>query len=89
RQETAEMWSKQFNVELTAESINCEGCLQSDGMLFNHCSNCEIRKCAINKQVENCAYCSNFICETLNEQLKLDLFQNSRARLIQLHKDLF
>jgi len=65
RSEVAEIWSKQFNVVLKAEDINCDGCMQDSGQLFGHCHTCEIRKCGMGKQVENCAYCSDYVCEKL------------------------
>jgi len=64
RKEVADLWSKQHQVEITPESINCEGCL-SNGILFGHCQVCEIRKCAQEKGVENCAHCSDYACGKL------------------------
>lgn len=65
RRKVAEMWSKQYNVDIRPEEINCDGCL-SDGRLVGHCMVCEIRKCGLKRNVENCAYCDDYACEKLN-----------------------
>ncbi|MCP3923609.1 MAG: DUF3795 domain-containing protein [Desulfobacterales bacterium] len=65
REKVAKEWSKTFNVEIPASSINCDGC-KSEGIKFSHCNNCEIRKCALEKGVENCGKCAEFACEKLD-----------------------
>jgi hypothetical protein len=67
RKKTAEEWSKQFNHKFTPESVNCDGCLSTDGQLIEYCAVCELRKCGIEKKVENCAYCDDYICERLDK----------------------
>jgi len=67
RKRIAEKWSKEFNYPgLKPEDINCNGCL-SDGPLFSHCHECEIRKCATKRGVKNCAYCGDYPCSKLEE----------------------
>lgn len=56
-------WSKNYNAELTAEDINCKGCL-SDGPLFSWCGMCPIRSCASGKGYATCAECADFPCST-------------------------
>lgn len=65
RKDVAEEWSKMFGHEIKPEEINCVGCLAVDGPHINYCSICEIRKCGIEKRVENCAYCVDYKCEKL------------------------
>jgi len=65
RREVAEAWSKAFGHEIKPEEINCDGCLTRDGRHINYCSVCEIRKCGMEKGVENCAYCIDYDCEKL------------------------
>lgn len=69
RKKTAEEWSKQFNAEMKPEDINCDGCI-TDGEHINYCNICEIRKCGIEKKVQNCAYCDDYICEKLEKWFK-------------------
>jgi uncharacterized protein DUF3795 len=83
RKEIAELWSKEFNAELTQEDINCTGCLSEGEGLFSNCNICEIRKCAVERGVENCAGCQDYICEKLTRffamvpeaKITLDLYR--------------
>jgi len=65
RAKTARQWSKQFKADLEVEDIDCEGCLLDGGVLFQHCTVCEIRKCGREKGVANCAHCDEYVCEKL------------------------
>jgi len=70
RLETAKNWSKLYGTKIEAEQINCDGC-KSNGIRFFHCDACEIRQCCISKDVENCAVCRDYICDTLARFIKL------------------
>ena len=65
RAEVAQVWSNQYNQVIEPSDINCLGCTSDSDCLFNHCSVCEIRKCAKKTQVENCAFCDDYACEKL------------------------
>jgi len=67
RKELAEAWSKQFGHEIKAEEINCDGCLSLDGRHISYCNVCDVRKCGMEKDVENCAYCIDYKCEKLEK----------------------
>ena len=68
RKQTAEFWSQQFNVDLKPDIINCkEGCLSDGDDIFGHCQVCEIRSCAKEKKVDNCAHCDEYACEKLSD----------------------
>jgi hypothetical protein len=67
RAEVAELWSKEFKADLKPEDINCEGCLSKGDNVFNHTKVCELRKCGKEKSVENCAHCSDYACEKLEQ----------------------
>jgi hypothetical protein len=67
RAEVAAMWSKEFNADIKAEAINCEGCLSEGEVVFSHCHVCEIRKCGMEKGVANCAFCDDYACDKLTE----------------------
>lgn len=64
RKEYAEEQSKFFDMTIQPESINCDGCL-SDGEHLGYCSVCEIRICCKEKNLENCAYCDDYVCKEL------------------------
>jgi hypothetical protein len=56
RASTAKQWTAQFHADITPEMINCTGC-REPGVKFNHCTECEIRNCAIAKGFNTCADC--------------------------------
>ena len=66
RIKTAAEWSKQFNVELKPENINCVGCLKTKGPQGDYCAKCEIRKCGMAKKVKNCALCDSYPCDKIS-----------------------
>ena len=67
RKKTADEWSKAFNFAFTPEMINCHGCFATDGVQIGHCSECEMRKCAISKKAANCGACGEFPCKTISD----------------------
>lgn len=63
----AAQWRTAFNLpDLQAESILCDGCLTTNGRLSGYCRTCQIRACALEHAVDNCAGCTEYICEKLN-----------------------
>lgn len=71
RAKIAEEWSKQFGGDFKASDVNCDGCTDIAGRHVGYCAMCGVRKCASAKGVENCAYCSDYACETLVNFLKM------------------
>lgn len=71
RAEVASQWSVQYNADLKAEHINCDGC-REDGRKLYFCENiCEIRKCCIKKGLNNCAECDEYPCEIVEGFAKI------------------
>lgn len=68
--ETAEMWSKAYNIKVKLEDVWCDGCLV-EGKKCAHCHECEIRICARKKGVVNCAHCKDYKCETVKNFFKM------------------
>ena len=59
RQKLVDGWRKIFGHErYTAENVKCDGC-RSDGRLAD--VNCKARPCAIERGVESCAACDDFM----------------------------
>ena len=46
---------------------DCDGCKAQGGRLYSNCQKCQIRKCASEKGLENCAYCSEYACDKLSK----------------------
>ena len=67
RKKVAETWSKQYNATIKPEDVNCDGCRSEGKRIFGYCNVCEIRKCGTEKNVENCAHCSEYACDKLTK----------------------
>lgn len=61
REATAQRMREQFKIEIRAEDINCQGCMTT-GPHIGYCAICKIRICAMQKDIENCAYCDDYPC---------------------------
>ena len=86
RRRVAEMWSKEFNADIKPEDINCDGCLSESERIFNYCKVCEVRKCAQERSVENCAHCDDYACEKLNKIF--GMAPDARPTLEEIRKNL-
>lgn len=86
REAVAKSWSKQYGWDLKAGDINCEGCLSEGGKLFHYCDTCEVRKCAAEKAVENCAHCGDYGCDKLN--VIWGLAPEAKGNLEKIRKEL-
>jgi hypothetical protein len=64
--QVAEMWSKEYGGNLTAQDCICDACI-TEGRKIDHCSQCNIRLCAMERGVVNCAYCSDYGCQKLDD----------------------
>jgi hypothetical protein len=84
RESIAELCSKNYGMNLQIEDItDCDGCRTDTGRLFSGCLNCEVRKCASQKNIESCAYCSDYACEKLKEHFSRDLSAQTRLEEIR------
>ncbi len=69
----AEQCSSLYGMNMMPEEVtDCDGCRAETGRLFSGCLKCEIRKCAILKNLTSCAYCSDYACERLTAHFSLD-----------------
>lgn len=66
REKTAKLWSELNHAPILPEHINCEGC-RVNGVKTVFCENmCEIRKCALKKEISACSECPGFeACPTV------------------------
>lgn len=87
RIKTAKGWStKDFKID--ADDIICDGCLAVEKRQNMFCSECKVRMCGLERDVENCSFCEEYACESLGNlwkminspeaKEKLDFLRNSR-----------
>ena len=55
---------KQFKVKVEPEAVNCHGCRDARPK-SGFCARCQVRQCAIDRGLENCATCEDYGCEKL------------------------
>ena len=61
----AEKWTREYNAPgLTVDNVQCDGCM-TEGRKVGHCSECQIRLCALERGLANCAVCPDYACEKL------------------------
>ncbi len=60
-------WHKYFGFRLPPAEICCNGCLAEHSSLIDQ--SCPVRPCAMEKGLDNCSQCSQYICEKLKERL--------------------
>ena len=84
RKEVAKMWSKKFGWDLKPGDINCDGCMAEGGKLFGYCETCDIRKCAGQKAVKNCAHCADYGCDKLS--VIWEMAPEARSNLEEIRK---
>ena len=67
KQELAEQWSSEA-YPLNAANCRCQGCC-GGGELISFIAGCDIRKCAVEKGEESCAFCASYPCGKLEDHL--------------------
>ena len=67
RQKVLKIWTKQYKMELSIEDINCQGCKTDGSQLFVHCKKCDIRNCALEKQIDSCIRCNSYPCKQIED----------------------
>jgi hypothetical protein len=58
-----------YGQEGDASFCRCTGCT-TPGLKNKHCLACEVRLCATERGVLNCAHCNDYGCDTLNGLFK-------------------
>ena len=86
REKVAKQWAEEYKHEFKVQDINCDGCRIKEGRHIEYCDVCEIRSCAMEKKVENCAYCEKYICEKLNNFF--DIAPHVKEALEEIRKTL-
>ena len=79
-QRVAGEWNARFGTSLRAEDCVCDGCL-GDSRRIGYCRTCEIRACAIERGLENCAHCEEYARQGGCQKLACALRIHPNARL--------
>jgi hypothetical protein len=66
KKKISEKWQQYFGFYLPPEKIGCDGCLNNSQPLD---SDCPVRPCVNEKQLDNCAYCPDFDCDKLKTRM--------------------
>jgi len=64
-EKVAAQWREEFNApDITVEWVICDGCWIGERKC-GHCFECEIRACAVERGIVNCAHCAEYACDKL------------------------
>jgi len=77
QQKLSDGWFKYFGFRIEPQNIICDGCLADHPRLIDR--SCPVRPCAIEKGLDNCSSCDQYVCEKLNERIVL--FEDARERI--------
>jgi len=70
QQRISDGWFKYYGFRIPPEQVCCDGCLASDSenpRLMD--PRCPVRPCVIEKGLQNCAYCNEYICKKLEQRI--------------------
>lgn len=82
REEIAITLREKYNMDIHADEVaDCDGC-PANNRLFSGCKSCAIRKCAIEKNIQSCAYCEEYPCKNLDWVFRED--SQARTRLDEI-----
>ncbi len=87
REKVAKMWGKLFKTEFKKEDVSCDGC-HENSQLSVHCKVCPVRLCGKEKEVETCAHCDDYMCETLDGLLNMIGVTPARQNLEKIRETL-
>ena len=67
QQKLSDGWHKYFSFRLSPQEIVCDGCMADDPTLIDDA--CPVRPCVIEKGLDNCSQCEQYVCQKLMERL--------------------
>ena len=83
----AEFWTSD-EVPIISEDVSCYGCLPDGKIMTKFCFVCVVRKCALEKEVENCAFCHEYPGEQINQYLEVFGDTEAKKTLEKIRKDI-
>ncbi len=67
RQKLIDGIHKYYGFTLSESESCCDGCMADNPKLIDQ--NCPVRPCVIEKGLDNCSQCENYVCEKLKQRL--------------------
>jgi hypothetical protein len=67
RQKLSDGWHRYFGFRTPPEQICCDGCMEEYPNLLD--KTCPVRPCVIEKGLDNCAQCEQYVCDKLRQRL--------------------
>lgn len=89
REKVVEAWSTKED-PLRLEDVDCDGCTAGK-RLHSFCQVCEVRKCGLLRNIDNCAYCSEFPCGKLEKlwgSFRTVSAEEAKANLAEIRKQI-
>jgi hypothetical protein len=84
RAEVVNQCKEHYGIQYQHEDItDCDGCRTDGDRLFSASRNCPIRTCARKRKLENCAHCTDYICEKLETFFKKEADAKTRLDSIR------
>ena len=87
REKVVQAWSTEEE-RLRLEDVDCDGCIAGK-RLHSFCQVCDVRKCGLQRDIENCAYCSEFPCGKLEKlwgSFRTVSGEEAKANLIEIRR---
>lgn len=85
RIEIARICTHQYGMNLSPEEVtDCDGCRSQLERMFSGCVRCQIRKCAVGRNLESCAFCVDYDCQNLLKHFETD--PAARTRLESMRR---
>jgi hypothetical protein len=69
QQKLSDGWFKYFGFRILPQNIICDGCLADHPKLIDQ--GCPVRPCVIERGLDNCATCGEYVCDKLKERIVL------------------
>jgi len=63
----AKEWSKNYNISIEPSNVWCDGCMTESPRKCAHCPECDVRLCAIERNISTCAHCLDYPCNNLKK----------------------
>ena len=87
REKVVKDWSTEEE-PLRLEDVDCDGCIAGK-RLHSFCRICEVRKCGLERNIENCAYCDEFPCGKLEKlwgSFRSVSGEKAKANLVEIRR---